>query len=312
MKRGAQGAVRSWLRQRTDGPPARTPSETPIVNEGRLQTQRTDAQRKKRTAATKKYRLRKRVLERNEVEAEDAARIQDMTAQGGTATDIARRLRIDEQVIYRVLDVTRGAGLRRSDMHHREQARRMHDIFTEKTEDDGSISLAVRGIEKGALQEKPDGKWVPNKPLRIQVPALRGLRERRELAMEIVARVVRTRELAKEAAGVTKIDVQQLEDRAQALRDAVTRFKAPDRSREIATGTQLLGCARKICEAAEHIAATAREAAARKEAMGGPPPAADEPVELWNRRPRNCPKCHGEKARCPIGKPNWRLCPRAL
>ena len=28
--------------------------------------------------------------------------------------------------------------------------------------------------------------------------------------------------------------------------------------------------------------------------------------------PPDCPRCGGAKAACPLGKPNWRLCPHAF
>ena len=311
MKQGAQGAVRSWLRQKTDGPQVRTAMQTTIREDGRLRGQRTDAQRKKRAEATKNQRLRRKVLQNNGISTDDATRIRNLATSGMIETHIARKLRIDEQAVYRILEFSRRTRERRIEVHHREQARRMHDIFTEKTQEDGTRTLLVRGIDNGALHQKPDGKWAPNQPLVVALPTLRGLREEQARATDTVARVVATQQRAEQAAGISTGQVQKLEETAQSLRDAVAEFTTRDRSGEVETGTKLTTCARKTCEAAEQMGRAARQQRAENQAMGRTTPGERQTIDRRYERPKDCTRCHGQTARCAMAKPNWRLCPQA-
>ena len=253
MKRGAQGAVRSWLRQKAGGPPTGAATRTPVMENGRLTGTRTDAQRKKRSDADRRYRQRKAILDASGLTGEDAARIKDLAGSGLQAPVIARRLRIEEQTVHRVLDHYRGVRESKSEGHHNRQARKMHDIFTPGN-DDGKESLEVAGITGGRLFVKPEGTWTANKPLLAVLPALRGLRCTKEQAADTVARVLETRRLAGGAEGVSVRQIERLRTRMHAVQDAITRFEAGDRSLQVETGRELVSCAHKLCGAAEETA----------------------------------------------------------
>ena len=258
MGRGAQGAVRHWLRQKTVGPQERGPMQTPIRENERLTGKRSDAQLKSRADGAREQGQRQQILEEYGLTVKSAEVIQDLSTTGLNETEIAQKLRIDERAVYRILE--HGVGIRRQevDQYHQEHDRRMHDIFTPVTEE-GRQALKVKGVDKGALYQKDDGTWVPNKPLLAELPTLRGVRGDRKSTTDTVARVVATRQLAKPVAGIAESDIRNLEQRAHAVRDAIRRFTGSDKSRGVETGRELTARASKLCDAAEETAHAARK-----------------------------------------------------
>ena len=230
---------------------------TPVLENGRLKGNKTDAQRKKLRELGRNQRQRRAVLEANRMTSDDARRIDQLWKDGAREVEIARRLHLDEKTVYRVRQHSREPGLHTAQDYHNNQERRMHDIFTAVAEE-GQATLQVKGIERGALYQREDGSWVPNKPLLVVLPALRGLSAGKEQTSDTVARVVETNRLASPAAGVKNEHIHRLESRAHALREALSRFANRDRSPHIESGAQLSACARKLYGAAQEIADASR------------------------------------------------------
>ena len=230
---------------------------TPVRKNGRLRGNKSDAQRRKLRERERNQRQRRATLQANGVTSGEARRIDELWKGGAREVEIARRLHLDEKAVYRVRQHSRDTGRRTAQDYHSEQERRMHDIFTAAAED-GRETLHVKGIEGAALYQREDGSWLPNKPLLAALPALRGLTASKEQAKDTVARVVETNRLAAPAAGVKTAHVHRLESRAHALRDAISRFAASDRSPHIESGAQLSACARKLCGAAQETGDASR------------------------------------------------------
>ena len=69
------------------------------------------------------------------------------------------------------------------------------------------------------------------------------------------------------------------------MRDAVNRFKAKDRSAEALTGTEMIACGGRLCDAAEKTSSTARHAKPATNGASGSTPAAT-PTNPTERMPR--------------------------
>ena len=254
-KHGARGPVRSWLQRKIEAPQSPPATTAPIRVNGRL-VGRSDADQKKVREAAARGRGRQRAIKTHGLTTDAPVQIANLVHQGMDNMQIARRLGIS---LFAVQEIRAYEPKRpnRAHIHHESEAHRIQSIFT-RTDGDDSGYIEVPIVSKGAICTRPDGQWIPNKPLIGDYPALRGLAGTKEQVLDTVARVVETVRLTVSAAGITNSHVAALESRAAAMRDAVARFKTKDRSAEVLTGTEIIACGGRLCDAAEKASSAAR------------------------------------------------------
>ena len=199
--RGAQGAVRRWLRRSYEGPPPpgpalpeRTsdPGNRPVQQPAKPeQDQSTPAPpaTSKLTRSAREHKRELRAKERKKwgLELKDCLQIHEEERAGKSAIELAAARGIDVRTIHRVLNENAYA-FDASGVLIADARNRMFDIFI-PSERDGH--LQIKGIEEGAINCH-DKKWHPNKTLKRLFPALKGLDASLEHTKDVVARVIAT------------------------------------------------------------------------------------------------------------------------
>ena len=161
-KHGARGPVRSWLERKIEAPQSPPATTAPIRVNGRL-AGRTDAERKKLREAEARGRGRERAIKTHGLTSETPVQIANLVRQGMDNAQIARRLGIPRLAVQ---EIRTYEPRRRNDsaVHQESEAHRIRSIFT-RTTGDGPGHIEVPIVSKGAICTRPDGQWIPNKPI---------------------------------------------------------------------------------------------------------------------------------------------------